>query len=347
MLDTSEVVGYNPPAGTGVPYLRWTGLEIYTYINGKLSLGGAAHLNVGTITGTVAAGDDSRITGAAQTANNLSDLASVSTALNNILPAQTGQNGKVLETNGTVASWQAVASAIGPIQTGNLAATISSLQSNPDVDVGTGSDDEFIQNTSGVPAGWTAVTGGTPDTIDTNTAYSLLHMAALGGGGTNALKGIIKSVPSFPFTVTAKLSGWTPGGMGSSTGYGQNACGLFVSVAGGAGANLAFQGFFSSSYFYDLAVRLASSRTNVTTNIYDAGAHFACRPPIYLRFVVASNTTLTAWMSYDGFDFTQIPLASSLSGYVPGFTIATVGLFVDGSSGVTGTTAHFDWIRFQ
>lgn len=48
------------------------------------ALGGASVLNVGTTTGTVAAGDDSRITGAAQKASNLSDLASVSTARANL-----------------------------------------------------------------------------------------------------------------------------------------------------------------------------------------------------------------------------------------------------------------------
>ena len=47
-------------------------------------LGGAATLNVGTAASTVAAGDDSRITGAAQKASNLSDLASASTARTNL-----------------------------------------------------------------------------------------------------------------------------------------------------------------------------------------------------------------------------------------------------------------------
>ena len=49
-----------------------------------LGLGGAATLNVGTTAGTVAAGDDSRITGAAQKASNLSDLANASTARTNL-----------------------------------------------------------------------------------------------------------------------------------------------------------------------------------------------------------------------------------------------------------------------
>lgn len=50
----------------------------------NLGLGGAAVLDVGTSTGTVAAGDDSRITGAAQKASNLSDLASAPTARTNL-----------------------------------------------------------------------------------------------------------------------------------------------------------------------------------------------------------------------------------------------------------------------
>jgi len=50
----------------------------------NLGLGGAATLSVGTAAGTVAAGDDSRITGAAQKASNLSDLASASTARSNL-----------------------------------------------------------------------------------------------------------------------------------------------------------------------------------------------------------------------------------------------------------------------
>ncbi|MER6249398.1 beta strand repeat-containing protein [Streptomyces griseorubiginosus] len=50
----------------------------------NLGLGGAATLAVGTGTGTVAAGDDSRITGAAQKASNLSDLANTATARSNL-----------------------------------------------------------------------------------------------------------------------------------------------------------------------------------------------------------------------------------------------------------------------
>jgi len=51
---------------------------------GNLGLGGAAVLAVGTAAGTVAAGDDSRITGAVQKNQNLSDLGSASTSRTNL-----------------------------------------------------------------------------------------------------------------------------------------------------------------------------------------------------------------------------------------------------------------------
>lgn len=50
----------------------------------NLGLGGAALLNVGTAAGTVAAGNDSRITGALQAGNNLSDVTTPATARTNL-----------------------------------------------------------------------------------------------------------------------------------------------------------------------------------------------------------------------------------------------------------------------
>jgi hypothetical protein len=52
--------------------------------NGRAALGTAASRNVGTSAGTVAAGDDSRINGAAQKSANLSDVGSVPTARANL-----------------------------------------------------------------------------------------------------------------------------------------------------------------------------------------------------------------------------------------------------------------------
>jgi hypothetical protein len=54
--------------------------------NGAMSIGAgtAAAKSVGTTSGTVAAGDDSRITGSAQKSSNLSDLSNTSTARSNL-----------------------------------------------------------------------------------------------------------------------------------------------------------------------------------------------------------------------------------------------------------------------
>ena len=56
----------------------------YSDLSSKPTLGDAAAKNTGTTAGTVAAGDDSRITGAAQKSANLSDLANAGTARTNL-----------------------------------------------------------------------------------------------------------------------------------------------------------------------------------------------------------------------------------------------------------------------
>ncbi|MGW2920408.1 beta strand repeat-containing protein [Streptomyces angustmyceticus] len=64
----------------------------------NLGLGSAAVANVGTSAGQVAAGDDSRITGAAQKAQNLSDLGNAATARTNL-----GLGGAAVANTGTAA----------------------------------------------------------------------------------------------------------------------------------------------------------------------------------------------------------------------------------------------------
>lgn len=74
---------------SAISYVRINANNSITYLSASLfradiGLGGAAILNVGTTAGTVAAGDDSRITGAAQKSANLSDLANATTARANL-----------------------------------------------------------------------------------------------------------------------------------------------------------------------------------------------------------------------------------------------------------------------
>lgn len=81
----------------------WTYLGELSTVAGAVA-GDAARKNTGTITGTVAAGDDSRITGSAQKANNLSDLTNTTTARSNLglgtIATQAASN--VAVTGGTV-----------------------------------------------------------------------------------------------------------------------------------------------------------------------------------------------------------------------------------------------------
>lgn len=90
----------------------------------NLGLGGAALLAVGTGAGTVAAGNDSRITGAAQKASNLSDLASAATARTNL-----GLAGAALLAVGTTA---------GTVAAGNDSRIVAAVPNTRLMSAGTG-----------------------------------------------------------------------------------------------------------------------------------------------------------------------------------------------------------------
>lgn len=109
----------------------------------SLGLGDSATLSVGTGVGTVAAGNDSRITGALQSANNLSDLASASTARTSL-----GLGDSATLNVGT---------AVGTVAAGNDSRITGAAQKSSNLsDLASASTART--NLGAVPADWTTVT---------------------------------------------------------------------------------------------------------------------------------------------------------------------------------------------
>lgn len=106
----------------------WSAVSGDAQILNKPTLGGAASLNVGTSIGTVAAGDHAHA-GVYESANaNIqSHISSTANPHNvtstQVLPSQTGNSGKFLTTNGTVASW---GSPVASAAWGSITGTLSS-----------------------------------------------------------------------------------------------------------------------------------------------------------------------------------------------------------------------------
>jgi hypothetical protein len=115
--------------------------------------GDSAGLDIGTTAGTVAAGDDSRITGAAQKSANLSDLANAATARTNL----------GLGTAATTAATAYATAAQGTLADSALAASAAP---------------ELIRDTMAA-----ALVAGSNVTITPNDGADTITIAASGGGG--------------------------------------------------------------------------------------------------------------------------------------------------------------------
>lgn len=280
---------------------------------------------------------ESQVTGLTTALALLAPLASPAlTGVPTAPTATAGTNTTQLATTAFVTSATAASTAVA---TGETSVIISNFQSNPDIDFTSGTYDEFVQNTSGTPAGWTAIPSGTPNTINTNAAYSQLYMVANGGGGSSTeLQGIYMATPATPFTVTCKL---TDANLSTSD---QSSAGLFVGVAGASGAFMSICSYSTGGNYYQLFNRLYSNRTTASSNFDTQGALYG-RPPLYLQMVVNSTTSVNLYYSYNGYCWFPIS-GSGIVNKNPGFTIGSVGLFVDAGDSTLPVQAYFDWIRF-
>jgi hypothetical protein len=169
---------------------------------GNLGLGGAALLNVGTAASTVAAGDDSRVLGAAQKTQNLADLQSTATARTNL-----GLGGAAVLAVGTSA---------GTVAAGDDARIIGALQA-----------------AGGIISGNLAVTGNAlgADSPAAHGVAAWCYDPALAVNSTQLTAGTLYLVRvNIAANVSATKIYWWVASTGSSAVAGQNLVGLYDSA---------------------------------------------------------------------------------------------------------------------
>lgn len=209
---------------------------------------------------------------------------------------------------------------------------IPGLSGSPDARVAGTNDDEFDQNGSGTPSGWTNISSGAADTIDTNTFKSHLHLKANAGAGT-AWKGIYKTAPSLPFTMTAKFSDAT-----SISNFNYAAIGVGAAGSTGAFAVTGIQ--HNNNGIYTACVTVYTNRTTVSAGVV-SGGNLSARTPLYFRIVATSSTNVSYYLSYNGMFWHPINVAHN-----PGFTIAIVAIMVNSESAADACELYCDWVRF-
>jgi hypothetical protein len=187
-------------------------------------------------------------------------------------------------------------------------------------------DEEFDQNTAGVPAGWTSMNA--PAVVSTNEIPSHLHLHN-SDNNQNVCRGIFRALPGglvYPLTITAKVS----------EGF-QGLSGIIVSAVApgnaGTGYGLAWSGGAQGMVLNMSALSLVGNGNNTG------------RPwtPKYLRIQMPDSTHVNSQYADSGFTYQVTPtqVQETLSG-AAGF----LTLFVNTLNSNTADVC-FDWVRIK
>lgn len=228
---------------------------------------------------------------------------------------------------------------------GSLSAevVIPGLAGSPDRAAGGGNDDEFDTTDSSDPmTGWTTL--GSPTAHDMNSTAKSHYYVKRTGGASAAWSGIIKAVPSMPFTVTAKMAAMLEIPTSNSLAglvLGEASPGklLTYSLINYLGRWCLFPQLWTNPTTYNTSMGTSYPLSSAWG---DAGVVKVGGPPIWLRLVVNSSSSVDFFWSMDGLLFNQHQLAQN-----PAFTIGTVGLGVERGGNSKDIAALFDWIRFS
>lgn len=186
--------------------------------------------------------------------------------------------------------------------------------------------DDFDQNTSGAPSGWTAMNA--PTVLDTNDVLSHLHVKLT--GSANLCAGAYKSLAgaAYPLTITARISDMLQG-------TNSQLAGIFVSpvlpgVAGTAVGVLCASG----GNVQNGSINMATGAYTGTTN----GITFDM--PLWLRLVLSANNAVQASGSRGGAGFFNCG-----SNMTPSAGVAYLLAIVCPQGAATGAEAFFDYVH--
>jgi hypothetical protein len=299
-VDTTKntVVVHDGSTAGGFPLSK----EGHTHVAADITdLGDSATKNVGTTSGTVTAGNDSRIVGAAQKASNLSDLASASSARSNL-------------GLGTAATLNVGTSANNIVQldgSAKLPAVDGSALTNVTaVFPPAGTNGQLQYNNSGVVGGLTiggdatlnASTGALTVTKTSGTAFA----ASATTDTTNAANissGTLSASRLPAIALATGVSGTLPvtnGGTGSNTAFTSGS----VVFAGSSGVyNQNNSKLFWDNTNYRLGVNTASPAVSVAVATNDAvllPVGTTAQRPTGATGYIRYNTTLNSFEGHNG-----------------------------------------------